>query len=63
MGRFLIRGDAQDDGIQFQEFAIQVTESLGFLGSPGGIVFRVEIEHHPFAFKILQSHYVAVRIR
>ena len=50
MRSFLVRGDTQDDGIQFQEFAIQVTESLGFLGSPGGIVFGVEIEHHPFAF-------------
>ena len=52
MGCFLVRGDTQDDGIQFQEFAIQVTESLGFLGSPGGVVLGVEIDDQVFPGKI-----------
>ena len=63
MGCCLVRGDAQNDGIQFQEFAVQVTESLGLLGSPGCIVFGVEIKHNVFPLKILQCLYVAVCIR
>ena len=63
MGSCLIRGNTQDNSIQFQEFAIQVTESLGFLGSPGGVILRVEIQHHMFAFKILKRHFFTIRIR
>jgi len=63
MGSCLIRGNPQDNGIQFQEFAIQVTESLGFLGSPGSVILWVEIQHHMLAFKILKRHFYSIRIR
>ena len=58
-----IRRDTQDDGFQFQEFAIQVTESLGFLRSPGCIVLWVKVNDHMFTLKVFQSHHFAVRIR
>lgn len=63
MGSCRIWGNTQNDGIQFQEFAVQVTESLGFLGSPGGVVLRVEIQHHMFALEIFKGHNFTIRIR
>ena len=53
MGCFIVGGYSQDNRIEFLEFAINVTESLGFLGSPGCVVLGIKIDDHVFAFEIL----------
>ncbi len=57
-----IRGDTQYDRIEFLEFAIHVTESLGFLGSPGGVIFGIKIDDEVFALEIFQGHLFPVGI-
>ena len=51
---FTVRGDSQNYGIEFSEFAIYVTESLGFLGSPRRVIFGIEVNDDIFTFEILQ---------
>jgi hypothetical protein len=53
MGCFIVRGNSQDNRIEFLEFAVNVTESLGFLGSPGGVILGIKIDNDVFAFEIL----------
>jgi hypothetical protein len=42
------------------EFAVDVTESLGLLISPGGVVFGIKVEDDVFALEIFQSDFVAL---
>ena len=63
VGRLAVGRNPQYDCIKFLEFAIKVTESLGFLGSPGSIVFGIEVENDVFALEILQRHFFAVFVR
>jgi len=53
MGCFIVRGNSQDSRIEFLEFAVNVTESLGFLGSPGSIVFGIKVDDDVPASEIL----------
>ena len=53
MGRFAVGGNAQHHRVKFLEFAIQVTESLGFLGSPGSVVFRIKVDDQVFTLEVL----------
>jgi len=53
MGCFIVGGNSQDNRIEFLEFAINVTESLGFLGSPGGIILGIKVDDNVFAPEIL----------
>lgn len=50
---FAVGGNAHNGRIEFQEFAVKVTESLGFLLSPGGIVFWIKVKYEIFTFNIL----------
>jgi len=52
MRRFIVRGNSQNNRIEFLEFAENVTESLGFLGSPGGVVFGIKIDDDVPAFEV-----------
>ena len=54
VGGLTVRRDAQNYDIKFLEFAIYLTESLGFLGSPGCIVFGIKVNDDMLAFEILQ---------
>ena len=62
MGSCTVGGDPQHHRVEFLEFAIQVTESLGFFSSPGGVVFRVEIDDQIFSLKVLQGDVVSIFI-
>ena len=62
MGSLAVRGDTQNDRFEFLEFAIDVTESLGLLSSPGGVVFGIKIDDDIFSSKILQRHLFTVGI-
>jgi hypothetical protein len=53
MGSFIVRGNPQDSRIEFLEFAVNVTESLGFLGSPGGVVLGIKVDDDVLAPEIL----------
>ena len=53
VGCFVVRGNAQDSRIEFLEFAVNVTESLGFLGSPGGVVLGIKVDDNVLASEIL----------
>ena len=53
MGCFVVRGNAQDSRIEFLEFAVNVTESLGFLGSPGGVVLGIKVDDDVSASEVL----------
>ena len=53
MRGFIVRGYSQDNRIEFLEFAVNVTESLGFFGSPGGVVLGIKVDDDVFALKIL----------
>ncbi len=48
--------------VEFLEFAVHVTESLGLLGSAGGVVFGIEVDDEIFSLEIFQSDNVAIRI-
>ena len=52
MGCFIVRGNSQDSRIEFLEFAVNVTESLGFLGSPGGVVLGIKVDDDILALEI-----------
>ena len=52
MGCFIVRGNSQDSRFDFLEFAVNVTESLGFLGSPGGVVLGVKVDDDVLAPEI-----------
>jgi hypothetical protein len=52
MRGFIVRGYSQDNRIEFLEFAVNVTESLGFLGSPGGVVLGIKVDDDVFALEI-----------
>jgi hypothetical protein len=54
VGCFTVRGNSQYNRVEFLEFAVYVTESLGFLGSPGGVVFGIKIDNDVFAPEILE---------
>ncbi len=62
MGRFAVGGNAQHHCVEFLEFAIQVTESLGFLGSPGGVVLGIEIDNQILALEVFQRDVVSILI-
>jgi len=62
MRRPTVGGDTQNDRFEFLEFAIDVTESLGLFGSPGGVVFGIKIDDNLFAPEILQRHFFPVGI-
>ena len=49
---FIVRGNSQNHRVEFLEFAIQFTESLGLFGSPGSVVFRVKVDDDVFALEI-----------
>jgi hypothetical protein len=51
---FTVWGNSQYDSIEFLEFAIDVTESLGLLGSPRGVVFGIKVNDDVFASESLQ---------
>ena len=53
VGGLHVRGNTQNNDIQFQEFAVQVTESLGFFGSAGCVVFGIEVEDDVFPAEVL----------
>jgi hypothetical protein len=63
MRGLIVRRDTQDNNVTFLEFAIQVTESLGFLGSAGSIVLGVKVNKYIFALEVLQCYLVSVRVR
>ena len=50
---FIVWGNSQNSRIEFLEFAINITESLGFLGSPGGIILGVKVDDDVFAPEII----------
>mgnify|MGYP006899816721 CR=1 FL=1 len=60
---FAVRRNTQNDDVFFLEFTHQVTESLGFLGSPGCVVLGVKKQDDIFALEVFQGHLVAVLIR
>lgn len=62
VGGLVVRRNAENDGVAVLEFTQKVTESLGFLGSPGGVVFGIKIENHVFPREILQGNLFAVLI-
>jgi len=53
MGCFVVRGNSQDSRIEFLEFAVNVTESLGFLGSPGSVILWIKVDDDVPAPEIL----------
>lgn len=53
MGCFVVGGNSQDKRIEFLEFAIKVTESLGFFGSPGGVILGIKVHDDVFAPEVL----------
>jgi hypothetical protein len=52
MRGFTVRGNPQDDRVEFLEFAVYVTESLGLLDSPGSVVFGIKVDDDVFALEI-----------
>ena len=50
---FIVGGNSHDSRIEFLEFAVNVTESLGFFGSPGGVVLGIEVDDEVFPLEIL----------
>ena len=54
VGCFTIRGNSRYNRVEFLEFAVYLTESLGLLGSPGGVVFGIKIDNDVFAAEILE---------
>ena len=55
-----IDADAYDDGVVFVVEGEIALEVVGFDGAAGGVVFRIEVEHHPLAFEIMQADAAAV---
>ena len=55
MGCFVVGGDPQDNRIEFLEFAIQVTESLGFPGSPRCVVLGIKVKDDDFSLHLRHS--------
>ena len=60
---FAVRRNTQNDDVSFLEFTHQVTEFLGFLGSPGRVVLGVKEQDDVFTPEVFQGHLVAVLIR
>jgi hypothetical protein len=53
MGCLIVGGNSQDNRIESLEFAINVTESLGFLGSPGGVILGIKVHDDVSAPEVL----------
>jgi len=59
---FAVRRNTQNDDVFFLEFSHQVTESLGFAGSPGCVVLGIKEQDDVFSPEVFQGHLVAVLI-
>ncbi len=56
VARHTVLRQADDDGLSTGKIGVHIAELAGFGGAAGGIVFRVEIEHHRLALQRAEGH-------
>ena len=54
-----IEAHAQNDRIALGVFSLIDLEIVGFAGATGRLVFRIEVQHHPFAAVVAQTDWCA----
>lgn|GEM_PF-4313579 len=54
-----VAADTKEDGVQFIECRLLITEAAGFTGSPRGVIFGIEKKHNVPAGEVKELNILA----